>query len=127
MCEEIFEQFVLLCSGYIIGSCVIVISLVVVCLLLGGMISDVVQIVLFKGQQVLMCLEFCCVWENGVEVGIFKDVGDDFDVIYGVLVFVWVCLSVEFGVCFYVGFGVGMVICLGLILVVGELVINLVL
>ncbi len=38
-------------------------------LLLGGTISDAVQIVLPKGQQVLMRLEFCRAWENGAEAG----------------------------------------------------------
>ncbi|MGN2261439.1 cobalt-precorrin-5B (C(1))-methyltransferase, partial [Pseudomonas aeruginosa] len=52
-------------------------------LLLGGTTSDAVQIVLPKGQQVLMRLEFCRAWENGAEAGTLKDAGDDPDVTHG--------------------------------------------
>lgn len=75
----------------------------------------------------MMWFEFCCMIVDGVEVGMIKDVGDDLDVMYGVLIFVCVVCVVVFGVCFYVGLGVGMVMCVGLMLLVGELVINLVL
>lgn len=64
---------------------------------------------------------------DSVMVIIIKDVGDDFDVIYGVFVFLMVCLFfLGSGVRFKVGLGVGMVIRFGLLIFLGELVINLV-
>ncbi len=45
-----------------------------------GTISDAVQIVLPKGQQVLMRLGFCRAWEGSAEAGTLKDAGDDPDV-----------------------------------------------
>lgn len=62
-----------------------------------------------------------------VIICMIKDVGDDFDVIYGVIVFVELMLLIEFGIIFKVVKGVGIVIWNGLLLDVGEFVINLVL
>lgn len=67
MREETPEQPAPLRSGYTTGSCATATSLAAARLLLGGTISDAVQIVLPKGQQVLMRLEFCRAWENGAE------------------------------------------------------------
>ncbi|MEN1348412.1 cobalt-precorrin-5B (C(1))-methyltransferase, partial [Pseudomonas aeruginosa] len=54
MREETPEQPAPLRSGYTTGSCATATSLAAARLLLGGTISDAVQIVLPKGQQVLM-------------------------------------------------------------------------
>ncbi len=59
-------------SGYTTGSCATATSLAAARLLLGGTISDAVQIVPPSGQQVLMRLEFCRAWENGAEAGTLK-------------------------------------------------------
>lgn len=83
MREETPEQPAPLRSGYTTGSCATATSLAAARLLLGGTTSDAVQIVLPKGQQVLMRLEFCRAWENGAEAGTLKDAGDDPDVTHG--------------------------------------------
>lgn len=124
MREETPEQPAPLRSGYTTGSCATATSLAAARLLLGGTISDAVQIVLPKGQQVLMRLEFCRAWENGAEAGTLKDAGDDPDVTHGALVFARVRLSAEPGVRFHAGPGVGTVTRPGLTLAVGEPAIN---
>ncbi|HCG0527633.1 TPA: cobalt-precorrin-5B (C(1))-methyltransferase [Pseudomonas aeruginosa] len=124
MREEPPEQPAPLRSGYTTGSCATATSLAAARLLLGGTISDAVQIVLPKGQQVLMRLEFCRAWENGAEAGTLKDAGDDPDVTHGALVFARVRLSAEPGVRFHAGPGVGTVTRPGLTLAVGEPAIN---
>ncbi|ARG86264.1 cobalt-precorrin-5B (C(1))-methyltransferase [Pseudomonas aeruginosa] len=124
MREETPEQPAPLRSGYTTGSCATATSLAAARLLLGGTISDAVQIVLPKGQQVLMRLEFCRAWENGAEAGTLKDAGDDPDVTHGALVFARVRLGAEPGVRFHAGPGVGTVTRPGLTLAVGEPAIN---
>ncbi|PXZ74199.1 cobalt-precorrin-5B (C(1))-methyltransferase, partial [Pseudomonas aeruginosa] len=124
MREETPEQPAPLRSGYTTGSCATATSLAAARLLLGGTTSDAVQIVLPKGQQVLMRLEFCRAWENGAEAGTLKDAGDDPDVTHGALVFARVRLGAEPGVRFHAGPGVGTVTRPGLILAVGEPAIN---
>ncbi|HBP0074553.1 cobalt-precorrin-5B (C(1))-methyltransferase [Pseudomonas aeruginosa] len=124
MREETPEQPAPLRSGYTTGSCATATSLAAARLLLGGTTSDAVQIVLPKGQQVLMRLEFCRAWENGAEAGTLKDAGDDPDVTHGALVFARVRLSTEPGVRFHAGPGVGTVTRPGLTLAVGEPAIN---
>jgi len=59
MRDETPEQPAPLRSGYTTGSCATATSLAAARLLLGGVASDAVEIVLPKGQQVLMRLEFC--------------------------------------------------------------------
>ncbi|MFP8981399.1 cobalt-precorrin-5B (C(1))-methyltransferase, partial [Pseudomonas aeruginosa] len=124
MREETPEQPAPLRSGYTTGSCATATSLAAARLLLGGTTSDAVQIVLPKGQQVLMRLEFCRAWENGAEAGTLKDAGDDPDVTHGALVFARVRLGAEPGVRFHAGPGVGTVTRPGLTLAVGEPAIN---
>jgi cobalt-precorrin-5B (C1)-methyltransferase len=46
-----------------------------------------VQIVLPKGKQVQMRLEFCRLTADGAEAGTIKDAGDDPDVTHGALLY----------------------------------------
>ncbi len=116
-------------SGYTTGSCATATSLAAARLLLGGLCTDVVQIVLPKGQHVPMPLAFCRFINgrdaaDGAEAGTVKDAGDDPDVTHGAVVFARVQLSAEPGVRFHAGPGVGTVTRAGLTLPVGEPAIN---
>ena len=111
-------------SGYTTGSCATATSLAAARLLLGGPALDAVEIVLPKGQQVLMRLEFCRLCEVGAEAGTIKDAGDDPDVTHGALVFARVQLSAQPGVRFHAAEGVGTVTKPGLTTPVGEPAIN---
>ncbi|WP_268798168.1 cobalt-precorrin-5B (C(1))-methyltransferase [Pseudomonas huanghezhanensis] len=124
MREETAEQPAPLRSGLTTGSCVTATSLAAARLLLGGEASDAVQIVLPKGKQVPMRLEFCRLLAEGAEAGTIKDAGDDPDVTHGALVFSQVRLMAETGVKFFAGPGVGTVTRPGLVLAVGEPAIN---
>ncbi|MBX8576442.1 cobalt-precorrin-5B (C(1))-methyltransferase [Pseudomonas cichorii] len=124
MREETAEQPAPLRSGLTTGSCATATSLAAARLLLGGHASDAVQIVLPKGKQVQMRLEFCRLWEDGAESATIKDAGDDPDVTHGALVFARVRLDAEPGVRFVAGPGVGTVTRPGLVLNVGEPAIN---
>src|SRR3990167_7193567 len=109
MRDETPEQPAPLRSGYTTGSCATATSLAAARLLLGGPALDAVEIVLPKGQQVLMRLEFCRLCEAGAEAGTLKDAGDDPDVTHGALVFARVQLSADTGVRFHAAEGVGTV------------------
>jgi cobalt-precorrin-5B (C1)-methyltransferase len=111
-------------SGYTTGSCATATSLAAARLLLAGVVSDAVEIVLPKGQQVLMRLEFCRLYAGGAEAGTLKDAGDDPDVTHGALVFARVQLSEPPGVRFHAAEGVGTVTKPGLTTPVGEPAIN---
>ncbi|AHF69842.1 MULTISPECIES: cobalt-precorrin-5B (C(1))-methyltransferase [Pseudomonas] len=124
MREETAEQPAPLRSGLTTGSCATATSLAAARLLLGGPANDAVQIVLPKGKQVQMRLEFCRLWEDGAEAATIKDAGDDPDVTHGALVFARVRLDAEPGVRFIAGSGVGTVTRPGLVLNVGEPAIN---
>ncbi len=124
MREETAEQPAPLRSGYTTGSCVTATSLAAARLLLAGVVSDAVEIVLPKGREVLMRLEFCRAFADGAEAGTLKDAGDDPDVTHGALVFARVRLRAEPGVAFFAGPGVGTVTKPGLTLAVGEPAIN---
>jgi cobalt-precorrin-5B (C1)-methyltransferase len=124
MREETAEQPAPLRSGLTTGSCVTATSLAAARLLLGGEASDAVQIVLPKGKQVQMRLEFCRLIADGAEAGTIKDAGDDPDVTHGALVYAQVRLIAEKGVKFLAGPGVGTVTRPGLVLAVGEPAIN---
>ncbi|HTI17173.1 MAG TPA: cobalt-precorrin-5B (C(1))-methyltransferase [Trinickia sp.] len=116
-------------SGYTTGSCATATSLAAARLLLCGVASEVAEIVLPKGQHVPMPLVYCR-WVNGIdgaqgaEAGTIKDAGDDPDVTHGAVVFAHVRLSVEPGVRFHAGPGVGIVTRAGLVVPVGEPAIN---
>ncbi|MEW9581472.1 cobalt-precorrin-5B (C(1))-methyltransferase [Paraburkholderia sp. DGU8] len=124
MREESPEQPAPLRSGYTTGSCATATSLAAARLLLAGVVSDVAEIVLPKGQHVPMPLVFCRIIEEGAEAGTIKDAGDDPDVTHGALVFARVRLRPEPGVTFRAGPGVGTVTRAGLTLPVGEPAIN---
>ncbi|MFJ4143459.1 cobalt-precorrin-5B (C(1))-methyltransferase [Pseudomonas sp. NPDC089734] len=124
MREETAEQPAPLRSGLTTGSCATATSLAAARLLLGGQINDAVQIVLPKGKQVQMRLEFCRLVEDGAEAATIKDAGDDPDVTHGALVFARVRLDPLPGVRFVAGSGVGTVTRPGLVLNVGEPAIN---
>ncbi|WP_342243878.1 cobalt-precorrin-5B (C(1))-methyltransferase [Pseudomonas sp. OTU5201] len=124
MRDETPEQPGPLRSGYTTGSCATATSLAAARLLLGGVAADAVEIVLPKGQQVLMRLEFCRLIEGGAEAGTLKDAGDDPDVTHGALIYAQVRLATEPGVRFHAGPGVGTVTKPGLTLAVGEPAIN---
>jgi cobalt-precorrin-5B (C1)-methyltransferase len=124
MRQETAEQPAPLRSGLTTGSCVTATSLAAARWLLGGEVSDAVQIVLPKGKQVQMRLEFCRPFEEGAEAGTIKDAGDDPDVTHGALVFTRVRLMTQTGVRFLAGPGVGTVTRPGLVLGVGEPAIN---
>ncbi|WP_350447661.1 cobalt-precorrin-5B (C(1))-methyltransferase [Pseudomonas solani] len=124
MRDETPEQPVPLRSGYTTGSCATATSLAAARLLLGGAASDAVEIVLPKGQQVLMRLEFCRLIDGGAEAGTLKDAGDDPDVTHGALIYAQVRLAAEPGVRFHAGPGVGTVTKPGLTQAVGEPAIN---
>jgi len=111
-------------SGYTTGSCATATCLAAARLLLDGEVSDAVEIVLPKGKQVQMRLEFCRPFADGAEAGTIKDAGDDPDVTHGALVFSRVRLTTETGVQFVAGPGVGTVTRPGLVLNVGEPAIN---
>lgn len=124
MRDETAEQPAPLRSGLTTGSCATATSLAAARLLLGGDVSDAVQITLPKGKQVQMRLEFCRLREDGAEAGTIKDAGDDPDVTHGALVFARVRLMAETGVRFVAGPGVGTVTRPGLVLNVGEPAVN---
>ncbi|BAN46378.1 cobalt-precorrin-5B (C(1))-methyltransferase [Metapseudomonas resinovorans] len=124
MRDETPEQPAPLRSGYTTGSCATATSLAAARLLLGGVTADAVEIVLPKGQRVLMRLEFCRLMEGGAEAGTLKDAGDDPDVTHGALIYAQVRLAPEPGVRFHAGPGVGTVTKPGLTLAVGEPAIN---
>ncbi len=124
MRDETPEQPAQLRSGYTTGSCATVTSLAAARLLLSGVVSDVAEIVLPKGQHVPMPLVFCRLTGDGAEAGTVKDAGDDPDVTHGAVVFARVRLRAEPGVGFHAGPGVGTVTRAGLTLAVGEPAIN---
>ncbi len=124
MRNETAEQPAPLRSGLTTGSCATATSQAAARLLLGGQASDAVQIVLPKGKQVQMRLEFCRRLADGAEAGTIKDAGDDPDVTHGALVFARVRLLTEPTVRFVAGEGVGTVTRPGLVLQVGEPAIN---
>ncbi|MBP0592556.1 cobalt-precorrin-5B (C(1))-methyltransferase [Paraburkholderia sp. LEh10] len=127
MRDETPEQPAPLRSGYTTGSCATATSLAAARLLLTGIVSDVAEIVLPKGQHVPMKLVFCRLLtdaEGGAEAGTVKDAGDDPDVTHGAVVFARVRLSATPGVRFHAGPGVGTVTRAGLTLPVGEPAIN---
>jgi cobalt-precorrin-5B (C1)-methyltransferase len=127
MREESPEQPAPLRSGYTTGSCATATSLAAARLLLAGVVSEIAEIVLPKGQHVPMPLEFCRLigdGADGAEAGTIKDAGDDPDVTHGALVFARVRLVAEAGVIFRAGPGVGTVTRAGLTLPVGEPAIN---
>jgi cobalt-precorrin-5B (C1)-methyltransferase len=124
MRDETSEQSAPLRSGYSTGSCATATSLAAAKLLLSQVADDAVEIVLPKGQRVLMRLEFCRAFGDGAEAGTIKDAGDDPDVTHGALVFARVRLHRQPGVNFFAGPGVGSVTLPGLTLAVGEPAIN---
>ncbi|MFM0009960.1 cobalt-precorrin-5B (C(1))-methyltransferase [Paraburkholderia sediminicola] len=124
MREETPEQPAPLRSGYTTGSCATATSLAAARLLLVGIVSEVAEIVLPKGQHVPMPLVFCRLTTDGAEAGTVKDAGDDPDVTHGAIVFARVRLRAEPGVIFRAGPGVGTVTRAGLTLPVGEPAIN---
>ncbi|WP_460155574.1 cobalt-precorrin-5B (C(1))-methyltransferase [Pseudomonas sp. S2_H10] len=124
MRDETAEQPAPLRSGLTTGSCATATSLAAARLLLDGTAVDAVEIVLPKGKQVQMRLEFCRLNGAGAEAGTLKDAGDDPDVTHGALLYSQVRLSTEPGVRFHAGRGVGTVTRPGLVLAVGEPAIN---
>jgi cobalt-precorrin-5B (C1)-methyltransferase len=124
MRDETAEQPAPLRSGLTTGSCATATSLAAARLLLDGTAADAVEIVLPKGKQVQMRLEFCRLNGAGAEAGTLKDAGDDPDVTHGALLYSQVRLSTEPGVRFHAGRGVGTVTRPGLVLAVGEPAIN---
>ncbi|MCB2252114.1 cobalt-precorrin-5B (C(1))-methyltransferase [Pseudomonas chlororaphis] len=124
MREETAEQPAPLRSGLTTGSCATATSLAAARLLLGGASADAVEIVLPKGKQVRMRLEFCRLTDGGAEAGTLKDAGDDPDVTHGALLYSQVRLSPDSGIRFFAGTGVGTVTRPGLVLGVGEPAIN---
>lgn len=109
MRDETAEQPAPLRSGLTTGSCATATSLAAARLLLGGLSADAVQIVLPKGKQVQMRLEFCRLTDDGAEAGTIKDAGDDPDVTHGALLYSRVRLLSEPGIRFNAGAGVGTV------------------
>ncbi|PPK42066.1 cobalt-precorrin-5B (C1)-methyltransferase [Trinickia symbiotica] len=129
MREETPETQRPLRSGYTTGSCATATSLAAARLLLGGIASEVAEIVLPKGQHVPMQLVYCRFVNGydgtlGTEAGTVKDAGDDPDVTHGAVVFARVRLSADPGVRFHAGAGVGIVTRAGLVVPVGEPAIN---
>ncbi len=98
MRDETAEQPAPLRSGLTTGSCATATALAAARLLLSGISHDAVRIILPKGKQVEMRLEFCRPHEDGAEAGP--------------------------GVRFHAGSGVGTVTRPGLVLAVGEPAIN---
>jgi cobalt-precorrin-5B (C1)-methyltransferase len=125
MREETDEQPAPLRSGLTTGTCATATSLAAATLLLGGPASDAVEVVLPKGRQVTLRLEYCRALEAQLaEAGTLKDAGDDPDVTHGALVHAQVRLIEAPGVVFKAGEGVGTVTRPGLVLGVGEPAIN---
>jgi cobalt-precorrin-5B (C1)-methyltransferase len=87
MRDETAEQPAPLRSGLTTGSCATATSLAAARLLLTGTIADAVEIVLPKGKQVQMRLEFCRLAGDSAEAGTIKDAGDDPDVTHGALLY----------------------------------------
>ena len=124
MRDETAEHPAPLRSGLTTGSCATATSLAAARLLLTGECHDAVDIVLPKGKQVQMRLEFCRLTVQGAEAGTLKDAGDDPDVTHGALLYCQVSLIDAPGVRFVAGSGVGTVTRPGLVLGVGEPAIN---
>jgi len=97
MRDETAEQPAPLRSGLTTGSCATATSLAAARLLLDGTSADAVQIVLPKGKQVQMRLEFCRLTADGAEAGTIKDAGDDPDVTHGALLYSHVRLLADAG------------------------------
>ena len=108
MRDETAEQPAPLRSGLTTGSCATATSLAAARLLLGGVSADAVQIILPKGKQVQMRLEFCRLTDDGAEALLYSRVR----------------LLAEPGIRFNAGAGVGTVTRPGLVLAVGEPAIN---
>lgn len=79
-------------------------------MLLGVMLCLNVELLYIEGQQVI--------------VVICKDGGDDVDVMYGMLIFVCVMFNDSGEIMFIGGEGIGMVMCKGVGLLFGSVVIN---
>lgn len=124
MRDETAEKPAPLRTGLTTGSCATATSLAAARLLLGGQVSDAVEITLPKGKCVHMRLEYCRLTSDGAEAGTLKDAGDDPDVTHGALIFVQVRLLDIPTVRFIAGQGVGTVTRPGLVLRVGEPAIN---
>lgn len=124
MRDETAEQPAPLRSGLTTGTCATATSLAAARLLLLGESLDAVDIVLPKGKQVTLRLEFCRLLDEGAEAGTIKDAGDDPDVTHGALLFSRVRLLPAPGVIFVAGEGVGTVTRPGLVLGVGEPAVN---
>ena len=124
MRDETAEQPAPLRSGLTTGTCATATSLAAARLLLLGEPLDAVDVVLPKGKQVTLRLEFCRLLDDGAEAGTIKDAGDDPDVTHGALLFSRVRLLATPGVAFVAGEGVGTVTRPGLVLGVGEPAIN---
>lgn len=132
MSDQIFDVLVwyygkVLCKGYIIGFCVIVVVKVVVLMVMCQYLIYQVLIVIFFGVILCLNVEFLYVEGQQVVVVICKDGGDDVDVIYGMLIFVWVIFNDSGEISLQGGEGIGMVICKGIGLLIGSLVINCIL
>ncbi len=95
MRDETAEQPAPLRSGLTTGSCATATALAAARLLLSGISHDAVRIILPKGKQVEMRLEFCRPHEDGAEAGTIKDAGDDPDVTHGALLYSRVRLTTE--------------------------------
>jgi cobalt-precorrin-5B (C1)-methyltransferase len=124
MRDESAERPAPLRSGLTTGSCATATSLAAARLLLAGEACDAVEIVLPKGRQVSLRLEFCRLAGEEAEAGTIKDAGDDPDVTHGALVYARVRLENAPGVRFFAGQGIGIVTRPGLVLGVGEPAIN---
>src|ERR1044072_1621763 len=124
MREETREQPAPLRSGLTTGSCATATSLAAARLLLTGQQNDAVRIVLPKGREVDMRLEFCRLLNDGAEAGTLKEAGAAPDLPQGCLRYSQVRLPPEPGVRFIGGVGVGTVTRPGLVLAVGEPAIN---
>ncbi|MDH5302435.1 MAG: cobalt-precorrin-5B (C(1))-methyltransferase, partial [Gammaproteobacteria bacterium] len=110
-------------TGFTTGACATACALAAARLLLGGESTEVVTIILPKGQQPEFSLHACELQGDRGYAATIKDAGDDPDVTHGALVQVWVEL-IPAGIEFMAGAGVGMVTRAGLPIPPGEPAIN---
>ena len=124
MWPESGEKVQPLRTGLTTGSCATACCVAAATKLLAGRQPETVSITLPKGKTVEMDITDYQLQPHGVRTATIKDAGDDPDATHGATVFVELLLTVEPGVVFVAGTGVGTVTREGLLLSVGEPAIN---
>ena len=111
-------------SGYTTGACAAAATMGAALLLRDGKPPAEVLLPMPAGDKVLFVIESCRCEGDTTIASIIKDAGDDPDVTHGVEIYARLSRTVEAGVRFVAGLGVGTITKPGLVLPVGEPAIN---